>query len=163
MPDPDRILSGYVHHHLVGARSVVPLVEARAGDDEWAARMVPELREELGLVEMLRGRLASRRGVADRIVGVVARTGAQLKLRTEELLRDGFDELLELETIRLGVEGKKCLWLVCRDGRDDPRFAGLDASGLVEQAERQIRDVEGARRLAAAAAIGLPSRTDDGS
>ncbi|MFD4610458.1 hypothetical protein ACFWOT_20710 [Streptomyces sp. NPDC058440] len=68
----------------------------------------------------------------------------------------GLDTVMELETLRLGVEGKCLLWLTLLALA--PRRTGLDESqlrNLLDRARNQIEVVEELRRTAAAAVFPL--------
>ena len=49
--------------------------------------------------------------------------------------------LVELEGLRLGVEGKACLWRMLRE-LGDPRLRSFDFDDLIARAERQRDDLE---------------------
>jgi hypothetical protein len=62
--------------------------------------------------------------------------------------------LVEIEGLVLGVSGKRALWTSLKVALGtDPRLAGIDLDGLEERARAQRRDLEGARRQAAVAAL----------
>ena len=58
-----------------------------------------------------------------------------------------FSRVVELEGLRLGVEGKACLWRMLRE-LADPRLAAFDFDALIVRAERQ-RDQLEQRRIEA--------------
>ncbi|MFH8368291.1 hypothetical protein [Streptomyces sp. NPDC018031] len=70
--------------------------------------------------------------------------------------RSGLSTLVELETLRLGVEGKTLIWrTLLIVAEEEPRLDESRLRGLLERARGQIDTLE-ALRLAAAAAVLLP-------
>ncbi len=63
--------------------------------------------------------------------------------------------LMALETLRLGVAGKKCLWLALEQVRDKHEpLARLDFPRLIERASNQEQTLERERMAAGAEALG---------
>jgi hypothetical protein len=62
---------------------------------------------------------------------------------------------MAIESLRLGVAGKRCLWIALREVRDDyPELRNLDLDGLIERASSQESELERERVAAGAAALG---------
>jgi thioredoxin 2 len=62
--------------------------------------------------------------------------------------------LIELEALRLGVQGKQALWLALEQVTDlDERLAGTDFAALADRAEHQVLGIEQRRLQAARAAF----------
>jgi len=61
-------------------------------------------------------------------------------------------QLVEVEGLSLGVEGKRMLFRTLAD-RKDPRLTAFDFAALADQAERQREDLEPFRLAAAAKAF----------
>jgi hypothetical protein len=62
---------------------------------------------------------------------------------------------MALESLRLGVAGKKCLWLALQRVRGDyEALAGIELERLVERATAQERRLEEERLEVAARALG---------
>ncbi|PZH13093.1 hypothetical protein C1I97_12015 [Streptomyces sp. NTH33] len=82
--------------------------------------------------------------------GLLGERAGRLKSNGALVRRSPLSSLLELELLRLGVQGKACVWgvlreLADRDARLDPRH--LD--DLLERARRQLRILEGLHELQA--------------
>ncbi|KUJ38005.1 hypothetical protein AB0N87_09920 [Streptomyces sp. NPDC093228] len=78
----------------------------------------------------------------------------QLKLNGRVTRRSGLSSVLELETLRLGIEGKSLLWQTLLSL---PSAKGLDRArlqDLLDRARHQIDTVEGMRREGAVTVFG---------
>ena len=150
----DRPLDTYLNDHLAGAtfgRDLAQRVAAEARDDSVRAPM-----------QTLADDIAADR---DRLVHVMERVGAKqnsvvvaggaLAEKMSRLLPGlgsiegefGFFEALE--TLSLGVEGKRCLWTALRDVRDQyPGLGEIDLDELVARAEHQHAMLEDQRTAA---------------
>ena len=88
------------------------------------------------------------------VVGWLAERMSQIKLQGEALRDGALRDLLELETLSIGVHGKQRLWRslsAIRDGH--PALQALDLDALLETGERQLEIVERHRRAAVARAF----------
>ncbi len=75
--------------------------------------------------------------------GWVAEKLGRLKLNGHLVDRSPLSDVLELEGLRLGVEGKRALWRTLRSLADsEPRLQGMRLDELVAGAERQIEKLE---------------------
>lgn len=150
-------LRTYLEHHLTGANAVIDLVARRVDDgdgDPWMAQFLRELRDEAAQLRRLADRLPAPQ-LPHRILGRVAIRGARIRLAFESLRRgEEFRDLLELEMVRTGVEGKQCLWRSLLALDDDPALADLDLDALLRQAHDQATRLERRRTDAARAALG---------
>lgn len=153
-------LAAYVNDHLAGSAIGLALARRiRDGAVDPALRavldqMVGEIHEERATLVALLGRLGSQPDPVRQATGFVAERASRLRLdpmitRSRDLTR-----LLELETLSLGVEGKRLLWLSLAgvDAADEPALAALDAAALAAKADRQRADLE-PHRVAAAVRV----------
>ncbi|WP_370325842.1 hypothetical protein [Euzebya sp.] len=146
----------YLNDHMLGARTVVELVAHRIerGDGPaWLQQFHAELQRDLGVVEQLAGRFETPKA-PKQAVGWVAEKVAQLKLKVDAMADETIRDLLELELMRTGVEGKACLWRSLLDFADDPRIADIDLTALIDRAAAQADELEVHRRESARAALG---------
>jgi hypothetical protein len=61
---------------------------------------------------------------------------------------------MALESLRLGVTGKKCMWLALQEVRDDhPALAEVDLEGLIARASAQETTLERERMAAGTGAL----------
>ena len=65
---------------------------------------------------------------------------------------------MAIETLRLGVAGKKCLWLALREVRGEhPALTGFNLDSLIERAAQQERELERERIAVAHDVFGAES------
>ncbi|CAM5612260.1 hypothetical protein SDIAM26S_01664 [Streptomyces diastaticus subsp. diastaticus] len=151
-------LAIYLNDHLAGAAGGVELLRraARAGRDESAARQLRRLADEVAEDRASLMRVMRDLGVAPSrsrlLLGRLGEKAGRLKTNGHLLSRSPLSNVLELEAMRLGVEGKACCWrtlriLACTDRRLDPE--ALDR--LLRRAEEQTARLEELREEAAAA------------
>jgi hypothetical protein len=74
----------------------------------------------------------------------------RLKLNGRVLRRSALSDLLELETLRVGITGKRALWVSLAASSNGPSDV---LERLAERAESQIRVIEDARVQAARRAL----------
>ncbi|MEU6093083.1 hypothetical protein ABZ865_41310 [Streptomyces sp. NPDC047085] len=152
----------YLNDHLAGATLGVGLARrvarryrrsGRSADLEQIAEEIAQDRQALLSIMDDLGVTASRYKMC---AGWAAERVRRLKPNAVLHRKSGLDTVMELETLRLGVEGKSLLWLMLlplAPGRPD-----LDESqlkDLLDRAHRQIRALEELRRTAAAAVFSL--------
>jgi len=134
-------------HHaagLAGAR-VAERVGRDSGNDD-LRRVASEIQQDLVVLEGIMSRL----GVApDRVKDTFSRIAERLgrmKLNGRLLRRSPLSDLLELETLVVGISGKQALWVSLRE---IPSINVEELDQLLERAEEQKRVVENARVAAA--------------
>lgn len=147
------LLGVYLNDHLAGATAGTELAR-RIG------RTHPELRpladeveaDRQALLDLMRqlGIKAQRHRAA---AGWVTEKLGRLKLNGSLLNRSPLSDVLELETMRLGIEGKGAMW---RAMRTVPVFDEAVLDRLIERADTQAKTVEEQRVKAAAAAFHQP-------
>jgi hypothetical protein len=141
------LLATYLNDHLAGSTVGVELARRARGSNEgtalgdFLARLAAEIEEDRdSLEEVMRAVGAGR----DRIKVAGAWAGekvGRLKLNGRLLGYSPLSRLVELEGLRLGVEGKACLWRMLRE-LADPRLAQFDFDALLARAERQRDELE---------------------
>ncbi|MEV7617440.1 hypothetical protein [Streptomyces sp. NPDC089799] len=154
-PDPERLLRIYLNDHYAGSAGGVALVRrmARVHRGGPAGPRLRQLADEIAedrrsLGELMRALDVSVRRTRTLPVRFAEKIG-RAKFNGRLVSRSPLSDVLELEALRLGVEGKLALWRSLRnlartDGRLDP--GTLDR--LAARAERQIELVEGLRLAA---------------
>ncbi|EFL18803.1 hypothetical protein [Streptomyces sp. C] len=76
-------------------------------------------------------------------LGRLAEKAGRLKLNGHLFTRSPLSDVLELEAMRLGVEGKACMWRALQALADGGvRVDGARLHALLRRAERQIRILE---------------------
>jgi hypothetical protein len=144
---PDHGLLGiYLNDHLAGATAGTEVARRAAGsqrrstDGEALQRLADEIAEDRTVLIEIMGTLGIPVRHYKVYAGWAAEKVGRLKLNGRIRGRSPLSDLVELESLRLGVEGKGAMWRVLRiladtEHRLDPRR--LD--GLLKRAEAQAR------------------------
>ncbi|AXV06603.1 hypothetical protein DVS28_a1918 [Euzebya pacifica] len=145
-------LTEYLNDHLGGAAGATDLLRRRLdegrGNDE-LAELLAGIETHRTHLEELMAELGISHSVVRQTVGWVGERMAQLKLKGEALRDDGVRDLLELESLSIGVHGKQRLWLALAEIRGThPALEALDLEWLIASGEEQQATVE-RHRLAA--------------
>jgi hypothetical protein len=149
MSDP---LGRYLNDHRAGAAMAIELLEAmseRHRDSDlgtFASDMLARVREDRDVLEALVERVGTP-NVLKEAAAWLGEKVTRLKLRGQD---DDLGTFEALETLALGIAGKRALW----DALDtiaprDRRLHGVDFPRLASDAQRQM-DLVNARRLAMA-------------
>jgi hypothetical protein len=157
--DPDSLLGIYLNDHLAGATVGLELFR-RAARTQATSPNRAELHQLTAEVEADRTALldimASLSVPVRRYKLVTAwavEKAARLKLNGHVLSRSPLSSLIELEALRLGVQGKAAGWRTLRQVADtDARLDGKRLEELHERARQQADRLE-ALRLATAAVV----------
>ncbi|HEV2088248.1 MAG TPA: hypothetical protein VGR21_08050 [Cryptosporangiaceae bacterium] len=158
------MLGIYLNDHVAGATGGLELFRRAAGahrGSETGAileRLTGEIVEDrAALLDMLRtlGVPVRRYKV---YAGWVGEKLGRLKLNGRLLGRSPLSSLLELEALRLGVEGKGAGWKTLRTVAErDDRLDAERLDGLIARAERQVEELEDLRVRTAADLFGVAS------
>ena len=138
-------------HHAAGAegtrvaRRVALAAEHDSGNDD-LRRVASEIREDLITLEGIMRRLGVEPDRTKDTLSRIAERVGRLKLNGRILRRSPLSDLLELETLVVGITGKQALWVSLRNV---PAVQGEQLDQLLERAEEQKRVVENARVKAA--------------
>jgi hypothetical protein len=149
--DRDAALAIYLNDHLAGAVAGVGLARRLADGGSIPADVANEIEEDrAALVDLMRTLdVPVRKYKAG--LGWAAEKVGRLKLNGRLVGRAPLSRVLELETMRLGVEGKAAGWRTLRIRADvDTRLDGARLDRLIERAGKQIELLEAARITAAA-------------
>jgi hypothetical protein len=151
----DTLLGIYLNDHLAGAASGAGLAKRLAGTDERLQWLADEIDEDRAA---LRGMMAAI-GVPVRQYKTWAASAlekvSRLKPNGRLLGRSPLSRVVELEAMRLGVEGKAAGWRTLRTRAEhDARLDSSRLDLLIERAQRQIDELERLRVGAAAEAFG---------
>ncbi|MGH3388577.1 MAG: hypothetical protein ACRDOO_06840 [Actinomadura sp.] len=155
------LLGIYLNDHLAGATSGLELARRAAGSQRGrpAGPMLERLRDEI-----LKDRNALREMMAALEVPVrrykmyaawAGEKAGRLKLNGRVVSRSPLSSLVELEMLRLGVEGKAACWLTLRElAKRDDRLDADRLDELITRARQQSETVEDLRLRAAGEAFG---------
>lgn len=152
MPE-SALLAVYLNDHLAGATGGGELARRlAAAESGWApelSRIADEIAEDrAALLELMR-RLEVKPSLYKPWLAWFGEKVARLKPNRRVVQRSPLSRLLELETMRIGVEGKAMGWRALRES-GDPRLPGDKLDGLLERAHRQSDELERLRLRAAA-------------
>ncbi|MGW4894080.1 hypothetical protein ACWEQL_17680 [Kitasatospora sp. NPDC004240] len=161
-PDRERLLAIYLNDHLAGAYGGAALARriARehpdgpgADDLRTLAREITEDRDEL--VDLMRS-FGVRPRWHRQLLGAAAERVGRLKLNGRLVRRSPLSDLLELEAMRTGVQGKTALWKTLRAAAPDGDPLHTRLWRLASRAERQAGILD-ARQAEAAARVLRPA------
>jgi len=156
-------LAIYLNDHLAGATGGVELIRriARESRDTVAEPATRRLATEISADREVLTRIMADLDIGiDRFrvaLGWVGEKAARLKTNGRVLTRSPLSLLLEIEAMRLGVEGKICLWrslltLVARH----PELNEVELTRLSELGRRQADELESLRVELAADRLTAP-------
>lgn len=145
----DEVLKAYLQHHWVGSTAGVHAFR-RVGRNHEDPDAAAEIRDLAGEVEADRQALREIMraiGVQPSVVGTTgARVGellGRLKPNGRLFTRAPFTDVVELETLRLAVTGKKAGFEVLRAAADDdPRLDPYTLDRLLDRADEHVRILE---------------------
>ncbi len=154
------LLGIYLNDHLAGSTAGLSLIErtARAHAGTTAGPPLTKLAKEVAedRDELLGFMAALGIGVARYKLAAawVAERAGRLKLNGRLLSRSPLSSLLEIEGMKLGVEGKITGWRSLRSLADhDPRLDAAKLDRLISRAKAQSRTLEKLRVAAVAEAF----------
>lgn len=149
-------LATYLNDHLAGSVIALGLLEHLEGevagtpDVRVIARLRADIEEDRDILERLMARLAIPESAPRQAAAWLTEKLGEVKLRLDDPGHGALHRLQALETVSLGIEGKRALAhaLAAAVG-DVPELAGFDAGRMARRAEEQ-REVIEALRLQAA-------------
>lgn len=148
----DTPLDVYLNDHLAGARFGSDLARRLAGriGGTTMSALADEIEEDRETLQRLMDRLGTSRNPVKEAGTWVAEKVAHVKLSGLTAGHGEFGLFMALETLSLGVEGKRALWGALADVADRyPELREFDLQALRERAEAQRRVVERERAAAA--------------
>lgn len=153
-------LDVYLNDHLAGSVTgselADKLTEAYAGRPAGSvlSELAGEIKQDRATLAELMDRLGIEKSPVKQVAGWIGEKVTRLKLSDAVLSDQSLKQLLEFETLSLGVEGKLTLWRALREVRDQyPELQVTDLDGLVKRAERQRSMLEDLRLAAARRAL----------
>ncbi|WP_411103149.1 hypothetical protein [Streptomyces sp. cmx-4-9] len=165
-PSPRRLLTIYLNDHLAAAGSGVALARrmARAHQDTPAAPRFTELAREVSedrdsLREVMTA-LDIPAHWSRAALGRLAEKAGRLKLNGRLVARSPLSDVLELEAMRLGIEGKGALWRSLQVlAESDARLDRTAMARLCDRAEQQAELTESLRVAAVGRTFTVGART----
>jgi hypothetical protein len=161
MASDEDLMGAYLSDHLAGSVAAVDLIEKLRDQNEgtplaaYMAELKPQIESDQEVLKQLIERIGEPKNPVKQAGGWVLEKLTRLRFDERVTRSVDLSRLLELEMLAVGIEGKLCLWRALRPLADSrPDLADLDLEGLIGNAERQRRGVEGHRVEAAVRAFG---------
>lgn len=161
MNESTALLAIYLNDHLAGATAGVGFADRLAKayrsrpDGEWISELSREIRQDrtalLTVMDELDIPVRHYKVAAARVAELAGRA----KLNGKLVSRSPLSDVIEIEALRLGVEGKAAGWRTLRTrAATDDRLDGDWLDGLIDSARQQSELLEELRIRAADAAFG---------
>lgn len=149
-------------HHAAGCAGVrlARRIAGRPSSSSAQAKVADEIEEDLRALEQLMRELGVEPSRVKDAVAIAAEQLARVKQRQHLLGTSSPVELIDLETLVVGITGKRALWLSLRELEVVSPPERLER--LIERATSQLATVEEHRRHAARVSLGetVASATD---
>ena len=159
MTSASKYLATYLNDHFAGATGALALVRRAASENEgselgeFLSTLAEEMEADREALKAIMGALGV--GV-DRVKLIAARAAERVgRLKPNAQLRgySPLSPLVELEVLRLGIQGKLALWRALGEVAGTPPLEADRLSELAARAERQAADVEAHRLEVARSAL----------
>ena len=161
------LLSIYLNDHRAGSVAGVELAKRTLGNNrgtEYEAfleRLLADIQEDQATLERIIERSNLPKSPVKPGLAWASEKVGRLKLNGALTGYSPLSRLIELEGLRLGIEGKRCLWRSLRAARPaEAAVSNEELDDLIARAEAQIEAVEEHRVKAAQTALGAASRVD---
>ena len=161
----NKAMDVYLNDHLAGATLGSDLAERIQSQNEGTTlgklmeTIAPQIAEDRQTLIELMQRMDSSRNPVKQATAWVTEKASRAKFSG---LTSGEPELgtfMALETLTLGVQGKRCLWLALKEVADEhPPIASLNLDELIDRAQAQHEALERERIAICKRAIGNPAR-----
>ena len=154
----DRLLRIYLSDHFAGsaiARSRCSYAAANNRRNEFGAfleRLLGDIDEDRETLRRVMGRIGAKPSPMKVGAGAVLERLSRLKPDGQVRGYSPLTRLLEFETLSIGVEGKRLLWVVLRE-LGKASLAEFDFDALERRAVEQRKGIEQQRRAAARLAL----------
>jgi hypothetical protein len=153
-------LNVYLNDHLAGSAAATDLIEQIRDHNqgtplaEFLQVLLEEVRADRGVLEGLMDQLGVEKSTVKQAGSWLMEKVSRLKFMTTERVAGATRNLIELEALQLGVQGKEGLWLALEQAMDlDPKLADFEFGALADRAEHQVLAIEQQRLQAARAAF----------
>ena len=157
----NKLLQIYLNDHLAGSVAGHELAKRTQSNNagtplgEYLIEFIQELEEEQDVLTNLLDSFEASPDRMKQLAAWIAEKAGRLKLNGQITGYSDLSRLVELEGLRLGVEGKLSMWRSLKQvSGNHPQLAVVGLDGLIEQAEAQIEKLEEFRLGAAAIALG---------
>lgn len=159
-PDPEKLLAVYLNDHLAGSTGGAELARRLASAErDWSggaelAQLADEIAEDRAALLKLMAALDVTPSLPKRWLAWAGERIGRLKPNRRVLGRSPLSRVIELELMRLGVEGKLSGWRALQVVADDePRLSADELERLAARATEQSGTLEKLRIRAATEAF----------
>lgn len=161
------LLAIYLNDHRAGAVAGAELARRTLHNNEgteyeaFLARLLEDIQQDQAALERIIERSGIPRSPVKPGLAWASEKVGRLKLNGALTGYSPLSRLIELEGLRLGIEGKRCLWRSLRHGA--PAGAAVtdeELDELIARAEAQIEAVEEHRVKAARTALGASAAVE---
>jgi hypothetical protein len=142
-------LATYLNDHLTGATAARDLIDRCASDAEGSAlgtflgTLKRDIEEDRETLRSIMRSLDVDEQSMKQVAGAVAERVSRLKFDVVDRSGGVMNRVLELESMRMGIEGKAALWRALQViAPREQRLAEFDLSRLLARAEQQQQSVE---------------------
>lgn len=153
----DKPVDVYLNDHLGGAMLGSDLAKQIRDQAEGTplgdvmTTIAAEIEEDRETLLELMDKLGTSRNPVKQVGGWMAEKASRVKFSGAGSGEPDHGTFMALESLRLGVAGKKCLWLALEQVRDQHEpLASLDLARLIERAAAQEQTLERERMAAGA-------------
>jgi hypothetical protein len=149
----EKALATYLNDHLGGATLggdlADQILERAQGPplEPVMAKLAPEIDADRETLVAIMEALDVSRNPVKQVTGWIAEKASRAKFTGITGEMDDYGLFMAIETLRLGVAGKKCLWLALGSASKDPRLAGHDFDALAARAAAQEMALEEQRMI----------------
>ena len=161
----DKAMDVYLNDHLGGAMLGSDLAEQIRDQSEGTplgdvmTTVAAEIEEDREILVELMERMGTSRNPVKQVTGWMAEKASRVKFSGVTSGEPDQGVFMALESLRLGVAGKKGLWLVLEQVRSDyDALVDLDLARLIERAGTQEQILERERIAAGTRALGNSGR-----
>ena len=148
----EKLLRIYLNDHLAGSVGAIGQAEhclAHNRESELGAfleRLLKEIEEDQAVLKDLIGRIGGAENPLKKTAAWVSEKVQRIKPSGEVIGYSDLNRLEELETLLLGIAGKRALWdLLDAISASDDRLRAVDFRALAQRAQRQRDEVEAFR------------------
>ena len=156
----EKPLDVYLNDHLGGAMLGADLAEQLRDHAEGTplgevmTRIAAEIEEDRQTLLELMEALDVSRNPVKQVTGWVAEKASRIKFSGATSGEPDHGTFMALESLRLGVAGKKCMWIALQRVRDDySELANVDLERLEQRASAQETELERERVAAGVKAL----------
>jgi hypothetical protein len=157
------LLGVYLEDHHGGSTAGLELAERLRDEHDGTplgtvmAGLAADIKEDRAVLEELIERVEASQSTVKQAAGWLAEKLSRLRSTPQLTGSAELSTLLQTETLSLGIEGKRCMWLALKHLAEvDRRLAGTDFDLLVRRAEIQRDTLEPYRVEAAVQAFAQP-------